>query len=126
MANLTKLLIKVLRDDDWKWIHFCYISSDIYDDFFNVIGCEKSEIGGFLSAWAKQDLGISLRMATYQDVLDLRRTISDKYSKEYKELYALKEEENPKIYGWVRFWVSEHMRKEIKDSGGNCYEPRCN
>lgn len=116
--KMTKILVKVLRDDQWKWVHFCYIYSDLYDYFFKVTGIERSEFGVFLSMWARGDFGVKRHMSTYEDIQYLRKLVSDKYREEYAELYALNDEENPNISGWMRMWVSQHMRIEIAARGG--------
>lgn len=111
--RLSKLLVKVLRDGEWKWIHFCYVYTNLYDAFFHIVQCEKSEFGTFLSMWARGDFQVKLRMSTYEDVQKLRELVEQRYQQEYSELYALNPEENPKVQGWMRMWVSQHMRVEI-------------
>lgn len=113
MPQLSKILVKVVRDGEWKWVHFCYVFTDLYNTFFRVTGCEKSEFGAFLSIWAKGDFSEKMGMSTFEDVQRLRYLVNRKYAQEYAELYALNEEENPKINGWMRMWVSQHMRVEI-------------
>lgn len=113
MPELKKILVKVIRDESIKWCHFCYVSTELYDEFFRVTGCEKSEFGAFLSVWAKGDFNVKLSMSSFDNVLQLRYLVNQWYSKEYSELYALTEEENPRINGWLRMWVSQHMRVEI-------------
>lgn len=112
-AKLKKILVKVLKDEEWKWVHFCYVYSNLYDSFFDITKCEKSEFGTFLSMWAKGDFSVSINMSTYEDVQKLKSLVNQKYTLEYKELYALNQEENPEIRGWLRMWVSQHMRVEI-------------
>lgn len=113
MPQLSKILVKVARDNDIKWIHFCYISTDLYNEFFKATGIEKSEFGAFLSMWAKGDFDQKLPMTTFEDIQSLRYLVNKKYTEEYSELYALSKEENPDIQGWMRMWVSQHMRIEI-------------
>lgn len=113
MPELQKILVKVIRDNSIKWCHFCYISAELYEEFFRVTGCEKSEFGAFLSVWVKGDFDVRLSMSSYDDIVQLRYLVNKRYSEEYAELYALTESENPKIHGWLRMWVSQHMRVEI-------------
>lgn len=113
MPQLSKILVKVLRDGEWKWVHFCYVYTDLYEAFFRVTGCEKSEFGAFLSIWAQGDFSVKMSMSTFEDIQTLRYLVNKKYTEEYAELYALNKEENPKIYGWMRIWISQHMRVEI-------------
>lgn len=113
MPDMKKVLVKVIRDNDIKWSHFCYISSDLYEEFLSVTGCERADIGAFLSVWARGDFNEDLAMSYYEDVVRLRYLVNKKFADEYSELYALTEEENPRIKGWIRMWVSQHMRVEI-------------
>lgn len=112
-GGMKKIILKVLNEDSWEWVHFCYIPAQIYDEFFKTTGCEKSEFGTFLSVWAKGDFGLKTSVSTLDEVKGLRYAINKKYLQEYAELYALSDTENPRIYGWVRMWVSQHMRVEI-------------
>lgn len=111
--KLSKILVKVAQDNEWKWIHFCYVYADLYEAFFKATKCEKSEFGSFLSMWARGDFEAKMSMSSYEDIQRLRVLINQKYRQEYAELYTLNPEENPRIQGWVRMWVSQHMRIEI-------------
>lgn len=113
MPQSKKILVKTIRGDAIKWSHFCYVSSDLYQEFFKVTGCEKSEFGAFLSVWAKGDFGEDLSMAYFEDIAKLKHLVNLKYRSEYSELYCLTAKENPDIRGWLRMWVSQHMRIEI-------------
>ncbi len=113
MPRMRKIVLKVLRGDTWQWVHFCYIQNALYEQFFEATKCEKSAFGAFLSIWVKGDFGINLQMLTYDDIVKLRHLIHTRYTQEYPELYMLNSEENPRIQGWVRLWVSQHMRVEI-------------
>lgn len=113
MPRLKKILVKVIRNDDIKWVHFCYVSANLYDEFFKATRCEKSEFGAFLSMWVQGDFGEKMSMAYFNDLIRLKYLVNLRYQQEYSELYALAGEENPKITGWVRMWVSQHMRLEI-------------
>lgn len=123
MPELKKVLVKVIRDNDIKWSHFCYISKDLYEEFLAVTGCDRSELGAFLSIWAKGDFDEEMSMSFFEDIERLRYLINKKYAEEYAELYALTKEENPRINGWIRMWTSQHMRVEIaarkRDPYGN-------
>lgn len=120
MPQLSKILVKVLRNGEIKWTHFCYVSTDLYNQFFQATGIEKYEFGAFLSMWAKGDFDKKLSMTTYDDIQALRHLVKRKFIEEYAELYALTEEENPNISGWMRMWVSQHMRVEIAARKDNC------
>lgn len=118
MANFRQLHLKVIRDGQIKWIHYCDIEEKLYLEFFRVTQCERSEFGAYLSVWARADFGVDLTMGTYSDAKHLKRLVAEKYRKEYSELYMLKKEENPVIKGWFRMWVSQHMRVEVAGRGG--------
>lgn len=119
MPQLRKILVKVFRDGEWKWVHFCYVYAELYETFFSVTKCEKSEFGAFLSLWAQGDFSVRLPMSTYEDIQQLRYLVEQKYIQEYAELYALNAEENPQIIGWMRMWVAQHMRVEIAARTGD-------
>jgi SRSO17 transposase len=119
MPQLSKILVKVIRNDEWKWVHFCYVYSDLYDEFFKYTECEKSEFGAFLSMWAQGDFNEKMGMSTFEDIQRLRYLVDKKYKDEYSELYALSKEENPSIHGWMRMWVSQHMRIEVAARKGD-------
>lgn len=111
--TLRKILLKVLRGNSIQWVHFCYVSQDLYEEFFDTVKCEKSEFGKFVSTWAQGDFGRKLSMSSFDDIIALKYIVNRTYAEEYSELYALTPEENPKINGWLRMWVSQHMRVEI-------------
>lgn len=111
--ELQKVIVKVQHNNKWAWVHFCYVYSSLYNAFFKVTGCEKSEFGNFLSIWAKGDFNLKLNMSTYEDLQQLKKVINESAMADYSELYSLNPEENPRIQGWVRLWVSQHMRVEI-------------
>lgn len=113
MPQTSKILVKTIRDNTLKWSHFCYISSELYEEFFRVTECKKSDFGAFLSVWVQEDFGESLSMADFSDILRLKQLVYIKYRSEYSELYALKCGRNPEIRGWLRLWVSQHMMIEI-------------
>lgn len=113
MPQMSKILVKVIRDQDLKWVHFCYVPTELYENFFETTRCEKSEFGAFLSIWAKGDFDVRMSMSTFEDVQKLRYLVDRKYTEEYAELYSLTIGENPRVNGWMRMWVSQHMRVEI-------------
>lgn len=111
--NMSKILLKILDNGTPKWVHFAYVSKDLYKEFFDVTKCEKSAFCDYLSIWVKGDFGMSLKMVTYTDIRKLKSLVKRKYRLEYSELYSLTDQENPSIYGWLRIWLSQHMRVEI-------------
>lgn len=117
--KLKKILIKVIRGDEIKWVHFCYVSEELFYEFFKVAKCERSEFGTFLSMWAQGDFSVKLKMSQYDDIQTLKYLVNKKFISEYSELYDLNQEENPRIDGWLRMWVSQHMRVEIAARKGD-------
>lgn len=109
---MRKLMLKIRDNPGWKWVHFSYVHPEVYDAFFRAVNCKKAEIAKFLSMWARADFKVTLSMETLEDVQRLKHLVETKYRVEYSELYLLHKEENPKITGWVRMWVSQHMRVE--------------
>lgn len=108
-----KLLLKVIRDNKICWVHLCYISPVVYDDFFRVTSCEKNEFGAYLSKWAREDFKLTLPMSSYSDMLKLEKLVEDRYKYEYSELYSGDPEENIKVSGWLRKWLTYHMKLEV-------------
>jgi hypothetical protein len=108
---MKKVLVKVIRDNEIQWVHFSAIPEDLYLKFFRVTGAETADLNAYLSKWCKEDFDVSLRMGTYNDIYHLKQAINERYQAEYTELYG--SEEMPDIRGWVRMWLSQHMKVEI-------------
>lgn len=117
VVETRKLLLKVLRNDEIVWVHFCYISNDLYEKFFRMPGVEKADFAYYLSKWVKEDFGVKLKMATYKDLETLRALVKEHFESVYEELYGQRIGVNPEIRGWLRLWVSQNIMKELKDYG---------
>ena len=113
MNDRKKLLLKVIRNKEICWVHLCYVSKKVYDNFFRVTGCEKNEFGAYLSKWAREDFKITLSMATYEDMLKLEKLVEDRYKYEYSELYSGEAQETIRVTGWLRRWLTYHMKLEV-------------
>lgn len=120
--KMKKILVKVLKGSEWKWVHFCYVSNRLYGEFFKWAKCDTVDFTTFLSEWIQGDFKIKMPISTYDELQQLRYLVNKRYSEEYPELYALTKEENPIINGWVRLWVSQHMRIEISSRKEGYYE----
>lgn len=114
VAN-RKILLKVLRNNEVSWVHFCYIPEDLYEKFFRVTQCEKSEFGAYLSKWARRDFNINLKMSDYKDIERLRQIVFRHFEEAYSELYKQRLGVTPEIRGWLRLWVSQNIMMELKD-----------
>lgn len=115
MPKVKKILVKVVRDDSLKWVHFCRVSTEVYDEFFKVTECSTADFGAFLSVWAKNDFGVRLTMATFEDIRYLKTLVKRRFQIEYCDLYALPGAESLSIRGWFQIWVSQHMKEEISE-----------
>lgn len=113
LSRYKKVTLKVIRDGEITWVHLCSISRSLFYEFHETTGCDRSEFGAFLSVWCKRDFHRDMSFARYEDVQELRKLVNEKYHKEYPELYYLTDEENPRVSGWFRLWLSQHMRVEI-------------
>lgn len=111
--NYKKIVLKVIRDNQICWVHFCYVAERVYDDFFRVTGCDKSEFGSYLSVWARQDFKVNLSMVTYEDICKLKKLVKQRYEYEYSELYSGAPEERISVSGWLKKWVTTKMKLEV-------------
>ena len=110
--RFMKILLKVIRNNEIRWVHFCYVSPKIYENFFQATGCEKNEFGAYLSQWARDDFVVTLPMSTYEDMRKLQELVETRSKYEYAELYSTDAAETIKVSGWLRRWVTYHMRLE--------------
>lgn len=108
-----KILLKVEKDNRFVWVHFCYIPSDLYVQFFRATGIDKSEFGSYLSKWAKADFGVKLSMSRYKDIETLKELVNTHFTQAYSELYSQRVGIVPEIKGWMRLWVSQNIMMEL-------------
>ncbi len=109
---MKKVLVKVIRDGDIKWVHFSAIPSRLYKRFFTNTGTEPADLNEYLSKWCKEDFDTNLKMYKYDDIYHLKKAINERFQAEYAELYG--SAEMPEIRGWVRMWLSQHMELELE------------
>lgn len=113
LMERRKLLIKVDKNGSSVWTHLCYVNSELWQAFCVVTGANSLQLPMYLSTWLREDFNVSLRVEDYEDVVTLKGIIEDRFQEAYPELYTLNEYENPEISGWLRLWLSQHMRVEI-------------
>ena len=111
-TKMKKVLVKVIRDGEIKWVHFSIIPERLYKRFFANTGTEPADLNYYLSKWCKEDFDTSLKMYKYDDIYHLKKAINERFEAEYAELYG--SAEMPQIRGWVRMWLSQHMRVELE------------
>lgn len=116
-VETRKILLKVLRDKEIVWVHFCYIPNDLYEKFFCMSGIDKRDFASYLSKWVKEDFGVKLNMVTYKDLETLRTLVKEHFESAYEELYGQRIGVNPEIRGWLRLWVSQNIMKELRELG---------
>lgn len=109
--RLKKVVVKVLKEGQICWVHFSAVPEKTYDQFLRATETEPADLNVFLSKWCKQDFEVMLRMYKYDDIYHLKKAIVERFESEYPELYGSME--MPKIKGWVRMWLAQHMREEI-------------
>lgn len=110
----TKLLLKVQDGDASKWLHLCYVDTDVYVKFVSLSGGTEEQLNDTLSKWCKEEFNVDLPMATLEDLSTLRDLIKEKYRVEYPDLYR---DSKTDRQGWTRIWVTEKMRKETEGNG---------
>lgn len=115
MTKVKKILVKVVRGNSIKWVHFCRVPAEVYDEFFRVTECSTSDFGAFLSVWARNDFGVRLTMATFEDVLHLKTLVKRRFQIEYSDLYTMPGASSLDIRGWFQIWVAQHMQEEISE-----------
>lgn len=109
--KMKKVVIKVFRGGCISWVHFSAVPEKVYRKFFKVCEIEPSDLNEYLSKWCKQDFDVTLRMYKYDDILHLKKAVRERFQSEYPELYSSRE--MPMVKGWVRMWLTQHMKEEI-------------
>ena len=113
--KMKKVVIKVLKEGQINWVHFSAVPEKVYKKFFKVCETEPSDLNRFLSKWCKQDFDVTLRMYKYDDIVHLKKAVVERFQSEYPELYGSRE--MPMVKGWVRMWLTQHMKEEIAAHG---------
>lgn len=114
MAIMKKVLLKVDKNGEQMWVHFCYVPADVNDGFFSVTGIERQNLSQYIEQWLRDDYSVRLKVETYDDIIRVRETIKNRFKTDYAELYIMGDKDgNPSVYGIVRMWLVQHMRMEI-------------
>lgn len=107
----TKLLIKLLDNSgNYKWVHLCYVDSNIYADFLK-LSRSKHSLNRLVSEWYRSEFKLRYSLKTLEDLNTLKQTIKEKYSKLYPGIYR---ESDTDRQGWLRIWITNNMREEIE------------
>lgn len=110
-----KLLIKIIKDDDWKWVHLCHIDSKVYQKFRAIPENESLSIGSHISRWMLQDFGVKLSMSYQRDILQVKAILRAWYRREYPELYLKNcPGDGRRITSLMSIWLTQHMEYEIE------------
>lgn len=120
MADLTKLLLKVVNDrtDKVEWVHFSYVSRTLLNKFMTEKGLESTDMNEVFSRWAKEDFNAELSMASTRDIEILKHLIKDFYKRAHPELFISSATDRQ---GWVRVWLSKKLKEELKIYGKECF-----
>ena len=102
-----KLLIKVDSSPS-QWNHFCYIEESVYNAFVSI--GNKGSINSIISRWCKEDFDVDNPALSMEEIQELKDLIKSHYKEKYPEVYR---DSDTDRQGWVRVWVTEHMKKEI-------------
>lgn len=113
MKDLTKVLLKLLDEnqDRLRWVHFCYLSRELYLKYLVTFDLERAELAEAVSRWAREDFNIDLPMTTAKDISILKALIFDKYHSIYPHITRTAHNDHQ---GWLRVWVSTHMEKDLR------------
>lgn len=112
--KIKKLVLKFYDEDAdaVKWMHVCYISSALYNEFLDKMHITKEEFADYISDWFFKDFGLRINMSTKRDLNILKATVKEKYRAIFPTIYN-----NTKIdsQGWLRVWLSQKMEEELKN-----------
>ena len=118
MNEMTKLLVKI-HDGDGKaakWVHLCYIDSELFSKFTTIAQYSTND---YLKQWILEDFGTDVLsekndLISSKSLLKFRELICKRYKNQYPDLCRQSKTDRQ---GWVRVWVSEHIRKELNQHG---------
>ena len=107
----TKILIKLHDGYTTKWVHLCYVDSELYKEFLQTPVGSKT-INELILNWSKNDFGVPL--STLSNMADLE-VVKELIKKTYKALYPdLYRDSETDRQGWIRVWITNNMKKEIE------------
>lgn len=114
--NRRKMLIKVIMNESKKlnWIHLCYIDSDLYFKFLEILGIDTGDMNSMLSRWCKESFNMDLGMVNSNDIEVLKAVVKDYYKRTYPDIYN---ETPTDRQAWMRLWITKNMREELKRHG---------
>lgn len=113
----TKLLLKISNPEDngEKWVHLCYVDTDIYEEFIKSQSSDTS-LNDILSSWCKEDFGVTLPLQTTEALATFRMLVKNHYRTTYPDVFRDSETDRQ---GWTRIWVTNKM-KEAVENGKVC------
>ncbi len=103
--ELTKLLVRTNE----KWIHLCYIESDLLQKF---LGATKKSLNEYITLWCKEDFNVDFEVTTPEDLYHLKAMIKEHYKKTYPEVVL---DAKTDRQGWTRVWVTNKMKEEVEN-----------
>lgn len=112
-----KLLIRLYNEHNGatEYVHLVYIDTGLYREYFSKN--KTADIGAHLSAWVKEDFGVSLAMSSINELRILKELVFDRCKTAYPELYCQDSNRQYDRQGWMRFWISKKMREELNTDG---------
>ena len=112
---LYRISLKVICGMRCESRHFCSIPDTIYKEFMDCINGDSLDVNAYLSMWARQDWGVTIRMTVDEDIDELKSLIKRSSKKAYSELYVFEPYDLiPDEDFWVKLWVSSHMKDETE------------
>lgn len=115
MSKKQKLLIKVIDEGDWKWVHFCHIDKNLFKQFKELYPEDSFVLSTFITTWIREDFQVTMSMVYKKNVLQLRNLIETWYRKEYPELYLKNcPGDKRRITSLISVWMTQHMQYEIE------------
>lgn len=112
---LQKVAAKVWRDDENVWVHFCYVPTELKQRFDEKVNTKNQSLDTWIRIWAKEDFGYD-KMEDYVHLEQLKKAVKLKFKIEFPEVYVDSDSDRQ---GWLRIWLSRHMREEIKNVRSN-------
>lgn len=108
--TMKKVTVKCYDDSlkSMSWVHLCYVQPNLWASFKKKLSDERS-LNDFLSKWAAEDFGVTLKVNSIEDLSELKALIKNKAQTQYPHIYL---KTNIDSQGWIRVWVQEHLMKE--------------
>lgn len=112
---LHKLYIRVINGKKLKWMFFCGVPEEIWNDFNKLAHIGVLDLNAYLSMWARDDFLNNVPMDRVEHIDQLKRMIVTSCRNTYKELYSFEKFglEVEKDF-WIRLWAASHMRTETE------------